>query len=291
MHADQDAHHPWLREETLWLQQLLVRHTPVLGVCLGVQLLARAAGAWVGRMPDGPEIGWYTVELTDEGAADPVVGALPATLRRDAVASLHVRLAGRRGRARAQRRLHAGVPPRRRLLGRAVPSRGHRSAGRGLGGGCGRPAARTRAPARGDAREHRPLERARALALRGVSGNGERSASGGLAGSSSSARAEARGTGSTRARSRRSCARRSRRCATRASRARSASPSGSTRRPRLLRARRRARGSSRAGAAGPARRRARRPRRASRPGCVPAAGRTGCRACPCTPLRAGRRAA
>jgi GMP synthase (glutamine-hydrolysing) len=77
MHADQDAHHPWLREETLWLQQLLVRHTPVLGVCLGVQLLARAAGAWVGRMPDGPEIGWYTVELTDEGAADPVLGALP----------------------------------------------------------------------------------------------------------------------------------------------------------------------------------------------------------------------
>jgi GMP synthase (glutamine-hydrolysing) len=79
MHADQDAHHPWLREETLWLQQLLVRHTPVLGVCLGVQLLARAAGAWVGRMPDGPEIGWYTVELTDEGAADPVIGALPRT--------------------------------------------------------------------------------------------------------------------------------------------------------------------------------------------------------------------
>jgi GMP synthase-like glutamine amidotransferase len=28
-------------------------------------------------MPDGPEIGWYTVELTSEGAEDPVVGALP----------------------------------------------------------------------------------------------------------------------------------------------------------------------------------------------------------------------
>jgi GMP synthase (glutamine-hydrolysing) len=77
MHADQDAHHPWLREETLWLQQLLDRHTPVLGVCLGVQLLARAAGASVGRMQDGPEIGWYTVELTDEGAAAPVIGVLP----------------------------------------------------------------------------------------------------------------------------------------------------------------------------------------------------------------------
>ncbi len=69
--------HPWLREETLWLQQLLVRHTPVLGVCLGVQLLARAAGAWVGRMPDGPEIGWHRVELTEAGIDDPVLGALP----------------------------------------------------------------------------------------------------------------------------------------------------------------------------------------------------------------------
>jgi GMP synthase (glutamine-hydrolysing) len=77
MHADQDERHPWLREETMWLQQLLARHTPVLGVCLGVQLLARAAGAWVGRMPDGPEIGWCRVELTEAGAADPVVGSLP----------------------------------------------------------------------------------------------------------------------------------------------------------------------------------------------------------------------
>src|SRR5438270_495975 len=30
MHADQDAHHPWLNEESLWLQQVLDRHTRVL---------------------------------------------------------------------------------------------------------------------------------------------------------------------------------------------------------------------------------------------------------------------
>jgi GMP synthase (glutamine-hydrolysing) len=77
MHADQDSHHPWLREETMWLHQLLHRHTPVLGVCLGVQLLARAAGSWVGPVKSGPEIGWHGVELTDAGAADPVLGALP----------------------------------------------------------------------------------------------------------------------------------------------------------------------------------------------------------------------
>jgi GMP synthase (glutamine-hydrolysing) len=76
MHADQDARHPWLRDETLWLQQLLAQRTPLLGICLGVQLLARAAGSWVGPLPR-PEIGWCDVELTAAGAADPVTGALP----------------------------------------------------------------------------------------------------------------------------------------------------------------------------------------------------------------------
>jgi GMP synthase (glutamine-hydrolysing) len=76
MHADQDEWHPWLREETMWLQQLLARRVPTLGICLGVQLLARAAGSWVGPLAE-PEIGWYPVELTDEGTADPVLCSLP----------------------------------------------------------------------------------------------------------------------------------------------------------------------------------------------------------------------
>jgi GMP synthase (glutamine-hydrolysing) len=76
MHADQDAWHPWLRDETIWLQQLIAERTPVLGICLGVQLLARAAGSWVGPLPE-PEIGWCGVQLTDAGTADPVAGALP----------------------------------------------------------------------------------------------------------------------------------------------------------------------------------------------------------------------
>jgi GMP synthase (glutamine-hydrolysing) len=78
MHADQDRHHPWLREENLFLERLLDLRRPVLGICLGAQLLAKAAHAPIGPASE-PEIGWHRVELTDEAADDPVVGRLPGT--------------------------------------------------------------------------------------------------------------------------------------------------------------------------------------------------------------------
>jgi GMP synthase (glutamine-hydrolysing) len=76
MHADQDRRHPWLREENFFLQRLLDIGVPTLGICLGVQLLAKAAHSWVGPLDD-PEIGWYDVELTEEGIEDAVLGRLP----------------------------------------------------------------------------------------------------------------------------------------------------------------------------------------------------------------------
>jgi GMP synthase (glutamine-hydrolysing) len=47
---------------------------PLLGVCLGAQLIARAAGAEVGPANDA-EVGWYEVSLDD--GQDPVLDALP----------------------------------------------------------------------------------------------------------------------------------------------------------------------------------------------------------------------
>jgi GMP synthase (glutamine-hydrolysing) len=76
MHADQDHHHPWLREENLFLQRVLDLRIPMLGVCLGAQLIAKASHAPVGPSPE-PEIGWFDVELTDDAADDPVFGGLP----------------------------------------------------------------------------------------------------------------------------------------------------------------------------------------------------------------------
>ena len=76
MHVDQEDRHPWLRDEDALLRELLERGTPLLGVCLGSQLIAKAAGARVGPA-HRREIGWQEVELTPQAAADPVLGGLP----------------------------------------------------------------------------------------------------------------------------------------------------------------------------------------------------------------------
>jgi GMP synthase (glutamine-hydrolysing) len=76
MHPDQEELHGWIPAELALLRRALDDGTPVLGVCLGAQLLARAAGARVGPAREA-EIGWHAVELTDEGRDDEVVGTLP----------------------------------------------------------------------------------------------------------------------------------------------------------------------------------------------------------------------
>jgi GMP synthase (glutamine-hydrolysing) len=75
MHADQEDRHPWLRFEKDFLAAILDDDMPVLAVCLGNQLLAEAAGG-AARRASEPEIGWREVEITDEGASDPVIGPL-----------------------------------------------------------------------------------------------------------------------------------------------------------------------------------------------------------------------
>lgn len=55
-----EAAHPWLANEKRFLRAALERDIPVLGICLGAQMLADAMGAVIRRNPQ-PEIGWFPV--------------------------------------------------------------------------------------------------------------------------------------------------------------------------------------------------------------------------------------
>lgn len=76
MQADDDEGHPWLRDAADVLEAAISRRLPTLGVCLGGQMLARAAGGGVRPSPEA-EWGWRAVELTDAGLEDPLFAGGP----------------------------------------------------------------------------------------------------------------------------------------------------------------------------------------------------------------------
>ena len=70
--------YPFLGQELRLIRQALRREVPILGVCLGAQLLASALGGAVGRNVR-QEIGWHPVFLTAEAAQDALWRGLPET--------------------------------------------------------------------------------------------------------------------------------------------------------------------------------------------------------------------
>ncbi|MCE1196670.1 type 1 glutamine amidotransferase [bacterium] len=80
MSAYDDANHPWIADELRFLESCLEAGVPVLGICLGSQLLARLLGARVYRSA-APEFGFQRLRPTPEGAAHPAMAAMLDTRR------------------------------------------------------------------------------------------------------------------------------------------------------------------------------------------------------------------
>lgn len=72
MNVEEQAERAHLRTELRVITEALEQGKPVLGICLGAQLLAHALGAPISRNPEA-EIGWYELEATAEGLTDPVL--------------------------------------------------------------------------------------------------------------------------------------------------------------------------------------------------------------------------
>ncbi|WP_244411113.1 glutamine amidotransferase-related protein [Nitrospirillum viridazoti] len=159
----EDKEHPFLTREIALLERRLAAGRPVLGICLGAQLMARALGA---RVYAGPakEIGWGALELTEAGRASCLAplgepgGPGPALARR------YLRpAAGRHPPGRQQPLSQPGLQPWHKRPGPAVPYRGRSGAPEPVvcgprGGAVGRGPVGT-GPARGRRCDGRPRRR------------------------------------------------------------------------------------------------------------------------------------
>jgi GMP synthase (glutamine-hydrolysing) len=71
---DEDAAQPWLGAERTMLRTAVAQTLPVLGVCLGAQLLAQALGASAHKLP-ATRVGWHALRASDDVEDDPLGGA------------------------------------------------------------------------------------------------------------------------------------------------------------------------------------------------------------------------
>ena len=75
MNVDEEEKYPFLKQENIFIKDILDKEVPFLGICLGSQLLAKAAGAKVVKSPV-KEVGFFNVELTAQGQNDPLFAGL-----------------------------------------------------------------------------------------------------------------------------------------------------------------------------------------------------------------------
>ena len=76
----QTDRYPWLRGEMHLIEDAIKSNLPVLGICLGAQIVAAALGAKVERNPNGKDIGWHEIRLSESAKDDRLMRGLPAMM-------------------------------------------------------------------------------------------------------------------------------------------------------------------------------------------------------------------
>jgi GMP synthase (glutamine-hydrolysing) len=79
MNVYEEARHPFLKQEDRLITRALIEEVPLLGICLGAQLLSKACSGTVTKAPR-KEVGWYHVKLTDEGRKDRLFEGMAETI-------------------------------------------------------------------------------------------------------------------------------------------------------------------------------------------------------------------
>jgi GMP synthase-like glutamine amidotransferase len=69
MSANDEKRYPWLMREKAFLRSVIANDVPLLGICLGAQLIASALGQRVFANTQ-PEIGWFPIEMEPAGPQD-----------------------------------------------------------------------------------------------------------------------------------------------------------------------------------------------------------------------------
>lgn len=80
MNVYEEEEFPFLKEENTFIKKALEKEIPILGICLGAQLLAKACGAKVTKAAE-KEIGWYRVSLTEDGKRDRLFAGIERYMR------------------------------------------------------------------------------------------------------------------------------------------------------------------------------------------------------------------